>query len=122
MQSNINIMIFCLYNNVPAFHSMVYQYNLSFYNNIVGFSFGGILAQLCDLYLWSLSQGICPELLERNLLCITFGQPMISLPKIAYYADRIVDKNRFHAIYISDDKVPTLLSYLDPGYIQNASF
>ena len=91
---------------------------ITFIRYTVGFSFGGILAQLCGLYLWSLSQGICPELLERNLLCITFGQPIISLPKIANYAEKDVNKNRFHAIYISDDKVPSLLSCLDPSYTQ----
>ena len=79
----------------------------------VGFSFGGILAQLCGTYLWSL-QGICRELLERNLLCITFGQPIFSLSKAISIADRVVEKRQFHAIYIPDDRIPMLLSYLDP--------
>ena len=81
----------------------------------IGFSFGGILANLCATHLWSLSQGICPELLEKNLLCITFGQPIISLPRTT---DKVADKRRFHAIYISDDIIPRMMRYLDPGYTE----
>jgi hypothetical protein len=79
-----------------------------------GFSFGGVLAHLCATHLWSLSQGICPELLEKNLLCITFGQPIIPLPRAPNFSDRVADKSRFHAIYIDDDIIPRMLRYLDP--------
>ena len=81
---------------------------------VLGFSFGGILAHLCATHLWSLSQGICPELLENNLLCITFGQPVIPLPRAANFADRVADKSRFHAIYIDDDIIPRMMRFLDP--------
>ena len=82
---------------------------------LAGFSFGGILAHLCTINLWHLSQDICSELLERNLLCITFGQPAISLLKMKKFEDRLADKSRFHAIFITGDKVPRMLRYLDPA-------
>ena len=81
-----------------------------------GFSFGGILAHLCATHLWSLSQGICPELLEKNLLCITFGQPVLSLPSMADFAKRVADKTRFHAVFIPDDIIPRTMRFLDSGY------
>ena len=85
---------------------------------LLGFSFGGILANLCAAHLWSLSRGICQEFLEKNLLCITFGQPIISLPRTASSTDIIADKSRFHAIYISDDIIPRMMRYMDPGYTE----
>ena len=42
----------------------------------------------------------------------------MSLPDTSTFSDRIPDKSRFHSIYISDDKVPMLLGYLDPAYRQ----
>ena len=78
------------------------------------------MAQFCATYLWNLSQGICLELLEKNLLCITFGQPVISLPELLSFAERTPDKNRFHAIYIADDIAPRMLRYLDPIYTDSA--
>lgn len=83
------------------------------FNITLGFSFGGILAQLCGTYLWSL-EGICHELLERNLLCVTFGQPIFTLPRATNFDDRVAEKSRFHTIYIPDDRIPMLLSCLDP--------
>ena len=79
-----------------------------------GFSFGGILAHLCAIHLWSLSQGICPELLEKNLLCITFGQPIIPLPRVPNFSNRVTNKSRFHAVYVDDDIIPRMMRYLDP--------
>lgn len=86
-----------------------------------GFSFGGTLAQLCATHLWSLSQSICPELLEKNLLCITYGQPIISLPRIEDFAHVNADKSRFYAIYISDDIIPMVMRYLDPVYTDKST-
>ncbi len=85
----------------------------------IGFSFGGNLAQFCAVQLCTLSQSICPELLEKNLLCVTFGQPIISqsLPDIV---DGKLDKSRFHAIYITDDVVPRVLRCLDPTFSESA--
>ena len=96
-------------------HCDVY-FLFSTFTIILGFSFGGILAHSCATHLWSLSQEICSELLEKNLLCITFGQPIISLS-----ADTTADKSRFHAIYITDDIIPRMMRYLDPVYTKLAN-
>lgn len=74
-----------------------------------------MLAHLCASHLWSLSQEICPELLERNLLCITYGQPLILLPEMEQVADRIAE-DRFHAVFSANDTVPRLMRYLDTSY------
>ena len=84
----------------------------------VGFSFGGNLAQLCAVQLHSLSQNVCPELVDKNLLCVTFGQPIMSDSES--FSDvrdgkLAMVKSRFHAIYITDDVVPRTLRCLDPA-------
>ena len=76
---------------------------------------------MCGITLYSQSQGVCSELMERNLLCVTFGQPAISLPSTNSPADKIVNKGRFHAIYVADDRVPRLLSNLDQVYNGSAN-
>ena len=87
----------------------------------IGFSFGGILAHICATHLWSLSQGICSELLEKNLLCITFGQPVIAFPQASSFVGSTVDKSRFHAVYFSDDVIPRMMRFLDPFYTDHVN-
>lgn len=86
---------------------------------ILGFSFGGSLAQLCAVQLYSLSQSICPELLEKNLLCVTFGQPIMS-ELVPEPVTGNLDRSRFHAIYIADDAIPRVLRCLDPAFDESA--
>ena len=47
-------------------------------------------------------------------MCITFGQPIIPLPRAPNFSDRVADKSRFHTIYIDDDIIPRMMRYLDP--------
>jgi hypothetical protein len=86
---------------------------------ILGFSFGGSLAQLCTLQLYSLCRSICPESLEKKLLCVTFGQPLMS-ESVPQIIDGNLDRNRFHAIYITDDVIPRVLRCLDPAFKESA--
>ena len=46
---------------------------------------------------------------------------MISLPRIEDFAHVNADKNRFHAIYISDDIIPMVMRYLDPVYTDKST-
>ena len=93
------------------------MYNLIIYivHSITGFSFGSILAQMCANHLWSLSQEISTELLERHLLCITYGQPLIQIPFAQKVADGI-PKERFHSIFFVKDIAPRVMRYLDASY------
>ena len=101
-------------------YGVTYKVNVLSPNAIItGFSFGGNLAQLCAIQLRSLSQNICPELLEKNLLCVTFGQPIIS-ESLSNVVDGKLDRSRFHAIYITDDVVPRMLRCLDPAFDESA--
>ena len=70
---------------------------------------------MCASHLWSQSREICPELLERSLLCITYGQPLILFPEMEIVADRIPE-DRFHAVFSVNDIVPRLMRYLDTSY------
>lgn len=86
-----------------------------FYDFIVGFSFGSVLAHMCASHLWGLSQETCRELLEKHLLCITYGQPLIQIPDEPKISEQIPD-DRFHAIYFINDVVPRVMRYLDVSY------
>ena len=75
----------------------------------LGFSFGGLLACCCAARLWKES---CTriETLERSVMCITFGQPLIDIP---YVQDTIKNcptfENNIHSIYDKEDVFPKLL-------------
>ena len=57
---------------------------------------------------------ITSDHLKENMLCITFGQPLVSVEVV----QRVV-RNRpeiistLHSIYLEDDHIPSLLSLLD---------
>lgn len=70
---------------------------------------------MCASHLWSLSQEICPELLEKHLLCITYGQPLLQIPGADKVAGKIAD-DRFHAIFSINDIIPKVMRYLDASY------
>ena len=36
------------------------------------------------------------------------------------FEDRLTDRSRFHAVYVTEDKVPRMLRYLDPIYTDSA--
>ena len=92
-----------------------YTYICCCHDLVVGFSFGSVLAHMCASHLWGLSQEICPELLEKHLLCITYGQPLIQIPGAEKISDQIPN-DRFHAIYFINDVVPRVMRYLDVSY------
>lgn len=74
-----------------------------------GFSFGGMLACYNAARLWK-ETCISVDILEKNVVCITFGQPMLAIP----YVDKtIASYTKFeatiHAIYDQEDVFPKLL-------------
>lgn len=75
---------------------------------------------MCATHLWNLSHGleICPELLEKHLLCITYGQPLIDVPGAD--VSNVVTEKRFHAIFFIEDDVPRIMKYLNASYTKFA--
>ena len=82
---------------------------------MLGFSFGGMLACYVAANLWKMSF-ISGDLLEKNVICITFGQPLIPVP---YVEEAIKDFPQFettiHAVYDKDDFFPRVLYYYNVG-------
>lgn len=82
---------------------------------IVGFSFGGMLACYVAANLWKTSF-ISGDVLEKNVACITFGQPLIP---IGYVEEAIKHFPQFeatiHAVYDKDDLFPRVLYYFNVG-------
>ena len=80
-----------------------------------GFSFGGMLACYVAASLWRMSF-INGDVLEKNVICITFGQPLIP---ILYVEEAIKDFPQFeatiHAVYEKDDFFPRVLYYYSVG-------
>lgn len=75
-----------------------------------GFSFGGMLACSIAAKLWSIS--LDHGLLQRSLCCITFGQPMISIPyvqKIAQLYPKL--EQTIHLVLNKEDLIPGLMHY-----------
>ena len=65
---------------------------------------------------------ISTDLLRQNLVCITFGQPHVSMPML----DRVVSQrpelvSTIHSFHCEDDPVPRLLRFLDVSWSQEGT-
>ena len=69
----------------------------------------------CSIAVQVWQRGYIPaQLLQENLVCITFAQPHLSVPQLADLArDRPEIASTIHAIYFEEDIVPRLLRVLD---------
>eukprot|EP00731_Ephydatia_muelleri_P014672 Em0008g392a len=85
---------------------------------LTGFSFGGMLACSVAASIWNLS-AITPEEFKRRVVCITFGQPLISIP---YVEDIIKTSHEFqesiHLIFDQNDVIPRLLRFASSSTTQ----
>lgn len=81
----------------------------------VGYSFGGMLACYVAANLWKRSF-ISGDVLQKNVLCITFGQPLVAIP---FVEEAIKDFPQFeatiHVVYDKDDLFPRVLRYFGVG-------
>ena len=84
---------------------------------IIGFSFGGLLACYVAAYIWRAS---CLDVarLQRNVMCITFGQPLFSIP----YVQEMIQiypafEQTLHLILDKEDIIPPILCYFGIGCI-----
>ena len=82
--------------------------------SIAGFSFGGLLALSLAASLWKLPYfEFSTDLLKDNFVCITFGQPIISLPTVQEVTEEYPEfESIVHSIF-TKDLVPQLLKFLD---------
>ncbi len=84
--------------------------------NLVGFSFGGLLASALAAMVWN-TPYIGADLLKDHMVCITFGQPHVTVPLLADVARQRAElASTIHCIYSQDDMVPRLMSYLDESW------
>ena len=77
-----------------------------------GFSFGGMLASSVTAAVWE-TPYIGADLLKKNLVCITFGQPLFSLPAVHNVAREQEIKLTIHTIHIQEDVFPRAISVLN---------
>ncbi len=69
----------------------------------------------CSIAVRVWQRGYIPaQLLQENLVCITFAQPHLPVPQLAdLVRDRPEIASTIHAIYFEEDIVPRLLRVLD---------
>lgn len=83
---------------------------------MTGFSFGGLLAAAVAAQVWD-SPYISSSLLKDNMTCITFGQPHVAIQviqKVVRRRPEIVSTT--HAIYLEEDLIPSIMSFLDESW------
>ncbi len=81
--------------------------------SLPGFSLGGLLALSVSALLWKLPL-LSMEVLKKSVICITFGQPLISLPHVKDVVQGTPEfEGIVHSIFIKEDSVPRVLSFLD---------
>lgn len=79
----------------------------------LGFSFGGVLAQMLAAQLWLLPH-IHTDQLMSNVICITFGQPLIQSDLLTNVVDFFPEfENNIHVIGSEDDGFPYIMEKLD---------
>ena len=83
-----------------------------------GFSFGGMLACCIAANIWRRSQ-INADVLKEQVICITFGQPLIS---IRFVQEVIRDcgpqfERTIYSMFNKDDVIPGLLQYFRIGCV-----
>ena len=83
----------------------------------IGFSFGGILACCVAAHIWRRSY-ISANVLMKSMVCITFGQPLLSIPLLQDVTRRIPQfESTIHSVFDREDAVPQLLHYFNFGNI-----
>lgn len=83
---------------------------------IAGFSFGGLLALSLAALLWKMPY-LSTDLLKDDFVCITFGQPIISLPIVQEVREECPEfESVVHSIFTKADLIPRLMKFLDQKY------
>lgn len=83
--------------------------------SISGFSFGGMLACCVAANIWEMSF-ISTEVLEKDVVCITFGQPLIAIPFVQSVMEKFPTfETTVHSVLDREDVVPHLFHYFRVG-------
>ena len=80
--------------------------------NHSGCSLGGLLACAVAADVWS-SAYIRTDILQNSLVCVTFGQPHISLPGVLQAAREPELASAIHTLHLYDDVFPRVLPLLN---------
>ena len=71
------------------------------------------MAQMVAAQLWLLPHTRTDQLMS-NVICITFGQPLIQSLLLTHVAESYPDfKNSIHAIGLKNDNLPTIMEKID---------
>ena len=71
--------------------------------------------------LWETSY-IAPHVLQKNMVCITYGQPLISVKLIQDVIQKFKGfETSIHSMFDAEDVVPRLLGYLGVECLQSYS-
>lgn len=85
----------------------------------IGFSFGGMLACCVAANIWKNSYQ-STQSLEENVICITFGQPLISIPFVLEATRMFPEfEKTIHSVFDKRDLVPRILRYFNVGCIHS---
>ena len=88
---------------------------------MAGFSFGGLVALSLTALLWKLPY-FSADLLKENFICVTFAQPLITLPVVQEIAEECPElESTVHSIFMSTDLVPQLMKFLDQRFEEQCS-
>lgn len=74
----------------------------------IGFSFGGLLAIYITASIWRTSY-IRRDVLQKNVICIIFGLPVVDIPYIKEVAGKFPEfESTIHSIFSTEDVIPQL--------------
>lgn len=80
-----------------------------------------MLACCVTSYLWRAGFLLSVALLQKNVTCITFGQPLINIPFVENTLVRFPElEDIIHLVLDKQDKVPGLFHYFQVGCILKA--
>ena len=62
------------------------------------------------------------DLLQENFICVTFAQPLITLPVVHEIAEEYPQfESTVHSIFMKADLVPQLMKFLDQRFEEQCS-
>ena len=81
--------------------------------SLLGFSFGGLLATYITSKLWEYPN-FSADHLQQNVVCITFGMPIISVGPILEIKNHCPQISKsIYSFYVKDDIVPRVLKFFN---------